>query len=454
MRRARTRNGRFAAGHRATGVDHARAGAGQRPRRRIADAGVRTGNDDGAIRQIEPATTSSAVVREPNRCLPFAVFDIGWSPIKTALHCEGASRSRTANRDACRRTDRVHATYAVVLRSARLRPVSAGDLPNGSVRPLAAHRRVATRARHHRRAIRSKLGDQGPAAAYNAAAKFYASIACLWIRRPICASRTSPTIESTRPRPIRTPGCRESAAQTRHARRARRAGKRPSRHADRPQSARDAGTRCAGGARCVPRTEGRRRTARSELPRLPSIGQPGFTPSRANGIPTVVMGCHMTSSNTSASRDSSSATFRSAIPPESRSTKTSQRDTLARALALFDWAAGPRTTRSHRKHGASDARWKDDYLNVNAMPAGRTRAASRRVRATEAVGTTDRDANAMTTLPRTCVRDGADRDAQARAARHAAARHRRRLRAAARRGVRDLRQRLRAVRGALRTPCR
>ena len=53
MRGARAGNGGFAAGDRAARVDHARAGAGQRSRRRVADAGVCTGDDDRARRQVK-----------------------------------------------------------------------------------------------------------------------------------------------------------------------------------------------------------------------------------------------------------------------------------------------------------------------------------------------------------------------------------------------------------------
>ena len=47
----------------------------------------------------------------------------------------------------------------------------------------------------------------------------------------------------------------------------------------------------------------------------------------------------------------------------------SQRETLALALALFESATGPRTTVVSPQTLGRDARWKDDYLNIDAMPA-------------------------------------------------------------------------------------
>jgi hypothetical protein len=47
----------------------------------------------------------------------------------------------------------------------------------------------------------------------------------------------------------------------------------------------------------------------------------------------------------------------------------SQRDTLARALALFETATGPRTTAVSPQRWDADAAWKSDYLNIDAIPA-------------------------------------------------------------------------------------
>jgi hypothetical protein len=46
----------------------------------------------------------------------------------------------------------------------------------------------------------------------------------------------------------------------------------------------------------------------------------------------------------------------------------SQHDTLAQALALFDSATEPRMTVQSSKQWSNDPSWKDDYLNVDAMP--------------------------------------------------------------------------------------
>ena len=89
----------------------------------------------------------------------------------------------------------------------------------------------------------------------------------------------------------------------------------------------------------------------------------------ANGIPTVVMGC---------ARDIVEhvgvARFLFSDFPLGNSAgkpfdEASQRDTLARALALFESASGPRSTAVSPQAWSADARWKNDYLNLNAMPA-------------------------------------------------------------------------------------
>jgi hypothetical protein len=89
----------------------------------------------------------------------------------------------------------------------------------------------------------------------------------------------------------------------------------------------------------------------------------------ANGIPTVVMGC---------ARDIVEhvgvARFLFSDFPLGNSAgkpfdDASQRDTLGQALALFESATGPRTTAVSPQKWTTDARWKDDYLDVSAMPA-------------------------------------------------------------------------------------
>jgi hypothetical protein len=89
----------------------------------------------------------------------------------------------------------------------------------------------------------------------------------------------------------------------------------------------------------------------------------------ANGVPTVVMGC---------ARDIVEhvgvARFLFSDFPLGNSAgkpfdEQSQFETLAGALALFESATGPRTTAVSPHAWSTDARWKDDYLNIDAMPA-------------------------------------------------------------------------------------
>jgi D-proline reductase (dithiol) PrdB len=47
---------------------------------------------------------------------------------------------------------------------------------------------------------------------------------------------------------------------------------------------------------------------------------------------------------------------------------TSQRGTLAQALALFETATAPRTTFVSPQIWADDPSWKNDYSNVAALP--------------------------------------------------------------------------------------
>ena len=89
----------------------------------------------------------------------------------------------------------------------------------------------------------------------------------------------------------------------------------------------------------------------------------------ANGVPTVVMGC---------ARDivehvgvprflfSDFPLGNSAGKPFDAE---SQRDTLTQALTLFDTATGPRTTRVSPQIWDTDAHWKDDFLNIETMPS-------------------------------------------------------------------------------------
>jgi D-proline reductase (dithiol) PrdB len=112
----------------------------------------------------------------------------------------------------------------------------------------------------------------------------------------------------------------------------------------------------------------------------------------ARGIPTVVMGC---------ARDivehvgvprflfSDFPLGNSAGRPFDAA---SQRATLAQALALLDTATAPRTTAASAQVWSSDDHWKDDFMNIAAMPEqviaqkraefARQKAVARRIRET------------------------------------------------------------------------
>ncbi len=171
-----------------------------------------------------PATTSSAVVfepnvREPNLILPFAALDIAVLAfgLVAGKNCITLRRG-FVTKDTERSPNLLASTSASrfaymqrtrsLLRGAGLCAVSMGVTSRRS--PSRAPPRIAqsrlvlitTAARFD-----STLGDQGPGAAYNAGAKFYSLIACRSSLCPICASLTLRTIESTRRPPIRIPGC-------------------------------------------------------------------------------------------------------------------------------------------------------------------------------------------------------------------------------------------------------
>ena len=119
------------------------------------------------------------------------------------------------------------------------------------------------------------LGDQGPGAAYNAAAKFYRVY-----RAPVAPPPDLRISHIGYDRKHTTRGRSQyvaadrSAARCGSARRRRVARERVDRRADRPQPTRDARTRCARCARRVPRPARRRRAAGAELSGLSSIDEP------------------------------------------------------------------------------------------------------------------------------------------------------------------------------------
>jgi hypothetical protein len=200
--RSRTRGGGFAR-DRSTRADHAHW---HRPAPAVGSPiRYRTGHDDRARREIEARATSRRS-REPIAVFR-SLFRHRLVAGKTALHCDGASRSRTGmtalvgehagDPIACMQRTAYYAAlgYAPTM----------GDVPSSA---RASPRIVcAPRSDHHRR-VSSEPRRSGPGAPTAPVRSSTPSIGYRSTHRRICGSRTSPTIESTRPRPIRTRGCR------------------------------------------------------------------------------------------------------------------------------------------------------------------------------------------------------------------------------------------------------
>jgi hypothetical protein len=89
----------------------------------------------------------------------------------------------------------------------------------------------------------------------------------------------------------------------------------------------------------------------------------------ANGIPTVVMGCALDI----VERAGVPRFLFSDFPLGNSAGKpfdlASQRDTLAAALELSECATSPRTTRRSPQRWAADDAWKRDFMNVDGMDA-------------------------------------------------------------------------------------
>lgn len=87
-----------------------------------------------------------------------------------------------------------------------------------------------------------------------------------------------------------------------------------------------------------------------------------------NGIPTAVMGC----ARDIVERVGVPRFHFSDFPLGNSAGKpfdaASQRNTLAQALSLFETATGPRTTFVSPLVWSDDPRWKNDYSNVNELP--------------------------------------------------------------------------------------
>lgn len=216
----------------------------------------------------------------------------------------------------------------------------------------------------------SNLGDQGPGAAYNAGAKFYSMyrvpiepVPDLRISH-IAYDRTHTTAADPNTwLPVKA--LRNAVARGTIGSLAADVIGMPTDRSQRATQERDAPTVLAA---C--------RELKADLallvPNCPVCHQSVSLVSRhleANGIPTVVMGC---------ARDIVEhvgvARFLFSDFPLGNSAgkpfdEQSQLDTLAQALALFERATGPRTTVVSPQTWSTDARWKDDYLNIDAMPA-------------------------------------------------------------------------------------
>jgi len=216
----------------------------------------------------------------------------------------------------------------------------------------------------------SRLGDQGPGAAYNAAAKFY-SMYRVPIE-PVPDLRIShiayDRIHTTAADPntwLPVKALRNAAARGTIGSLAAEVIGMPTDRSQRATQERDA-----------PAVLHACRELQADVallvPNCPVCHQSVSLVSRhleANGVPTVVMGC---------ARDIVEhvgvARFLFSDFPLGNSAgkpfdEQSQLDTLARALALFEGATEPRTTAVSPQTWSSEANWKDDFLNVDAMPA-------------------------------------------------------------------------------------
>ncbi len=372
-----------------TREDHARTGAGQRRRGRFADAGVGAGDDDRAAGEVDdprpprPPSCVSRIVRAAVAIAP----SVGR---REKLHYIAARPARS------RQDQWATSVGAPIPYMQRTRdyyaalgyppyqwahfdtvPFATPTAPPSRVR---ASYLLTTAARFD-----PALGDQGPGAAYNAAAKFYRVY-----RAPVAPPpdlRISHVGYDRKHTTAADPNTWLPIAALQdavYARRRRVARERTDRRADRPQPTRDARARCAGRARRVRRPARRCRVARAELSRVPSIRQSRRAASRSERHPNGRDGVRARHRRTRrraafslqrlSARQFRRQTVRSGVAARRRSTQ---------ALALFETATAPRTTFVSPQIWTDDPRWKDDYSERRRAAARRTRAAPRRVRATE-----------------------------------------------------------------------
>jgi hypothetical protein len=89
----------------------------------------------------------------------------------------------------------------------------------------------------------------------------------------------------------------------------------------------------------------------------------------AHGIPTVVMGCARDIVENVGVPRFSFSDFPLGNSAGKPFDERSQRETLASALALFDSATGPATTSASAQRWSDDDAWKADFMNIDALPA-------------------------------------------------------------------------------------
>jgi hypothetical protein len=88
----------------------------------------------------------------------------------------------------------------------------------------------------------------------------------------------------------------------------------------------------------------------------------------ANGIPTVIMGCARDIVEQAGVPRFLWSDFPLGNSAGKPNDVTSQRQTLALALDLFDTATAPRTTVVSPQAWADNDDWQNDFMNVAAMP--------------------------------------------------------------------------------------
>jgi hypothetical protein len=94
----------------------------------------------------------------------------------------------------------------------------------------------------------------------------------------------------------------------------------------------------------------------------------------ANGIPTVIMGCARDIVEHAGVPRLLWSDFPLGNSAGRPNDPESQRDTLARALELFETAKASRTTAVSPQRWADDDAWQAEFMNVNRLPPERIEA--------------------------------------------------------------------------------